>query len=276
MPIFAGALTRPEPRSYGPEEWRTAVLAALTASSDATLPAADPWLLLTAVGLDRAALVDADRQVGELWTLLGLGAGDRVLDLGCGVGRHLRPFVERGAVVAGVDLSPGVVAVARATLPEADITCGPFDTDTGRSDFSVVLLMSRTLSLLGTAGAAIDALRAAKRALSSRGSVIVEVASRPDPEGTVTWPRRTCHRVTERCTTLAPASAEGPHVLHAFEIRDGASTNTWSLPELVPEKRLLERMAAAAGLRMEGWADISGDTDLRTAILRPSGKWVVR
>ena len=44
---------------------------------------------------------------------LDVGAGSRVLDLGCGVGRWSRLLAGRGAQVTGVDLSPTMVAIAR-------------------------------------------------------------------------------------------------------------------------------------------------------------------
>lgn len=45
-------------------------------------------------------------------TLLGLRAGDRVLDLACGHGRHARVLAERGAAVAGLDRSAAYLRLA--------------------------------------------------------------------------------------------------------------------------------------------------------------------
>lgn len=44
---------------------------------------------------------------------LKIGAGTRVLDVGCGVGRWSRLLAARGARVTGVDLSPTMIAQAR-------------------------------------------------------------------------------------------------------------------------------------------------------------------
>jgi SAM-dependent methyltransferase len=44
-------------------------------------------------------------QVEELWSLLGLHEGSRVLDAPCGYGRISRPLAEKGVIVLGVDQS---------------------------------------------------------------------------------------------------------------------------------------------------------------------------
>jgi SAM-dependent methyltransferase len=66
---------------------------------------------------------------------VGLESGQRVLDVGCGVGAFLRLVVEGGAKAAGIDASEALLAVARERLPEADLRVGdmealPYDDDT--------------------------------------------------------------------------------------------------------------------------------------------------
>lgn len=85
---------------------------------------------------------DAERWSGvadgwaELWTpfaapawravaeAAGVGPGSRVLDVGCGSGGFLAHAAGLGAVVAGVDPAAGMVAVARRTVPAADVRDG--------------------------------------------------------------------------------------------------------------------------------------------------------
>ena len=55
-----------------------------------------------------------DQEVDFLIDALGLRAGQRVLDVGCGPGRHALALAERGIDVTGVDASPDFVALARA------------------------------------------------------------------------------------------------------------------------------------------------------------------
>jgi SAM-dependent methyltransferase len=65
----------------------------------------------------------------------GVGAGVRVLDLGCGAGEFARLAAERGALVTGVDADRGAVAAAAAAVPAGtflvgdahDPPPGPFD-----------------------------------------------------------------------------------------------------------------------------------------------------
>ena len=47
----------------------------------------------------------------------GVGKGARVLDAGCGAGRMSRYLAGRGLAVQGIDLSPGMVAMARRDHP---------------------------------------------------------------------------------------------------------------------------------------------------------------
>ncbi|MEU6850898.1 methyltransferase domain-containing protein [Actinacidiphila alni] len=63
---------------------------------------------------------DGQIQAGD-WLVASLPAGARVLDLGCGTGLPTaRQLTEGGLRVTGIDLSPGMLAQARANVPGAD------------------------------------------------------------------------------------------------------------------------------------------------------------
>ncbi len=55
---------------------------------------------------------------------LGVGAGDRLLDVACGSGLAVELAGLRGARCAGIDASPRLLAVARDRNPEADLRVG--------------------------------------------------------------------------------------------------------------------------------------------------------
>jgi len=60
--------------------------------------------------------------------LLGAVAGKRVLDAGCGTGRHTAWLAHQGARVIGVDPSAAMLEHARAKLPDVELVEGTFAT----------------------------------------------------------------------------------------------------------------------------------------------------
>lgn len=58
-----------------------------------------------------------EQEVDFLVDALGLAPGARVLDVGCGPGRHAKALARRGMVVHGIDISHRFVELARADAP---------------------------------------------------------------------------------------------------------------------------------------------------------------
>ena len=106
-----------------------------------------------------------DQEVDFLVDRLGLAPGARILDVGCGPGRHAHALGRRGFEVVGVDISERFVALARQTTPDgaavtferADARALAFD-----SEFDAVIsLCQGAFGLSGGAGvAAVDPDRA--------------------------------------------------------------------------------------------------------------------
>jgi SAM-dependent methyltransferase len=81
----------------------------------------------------------------------------RVLDVGCGAGRHAVPLMRRGLAVTGIDPSPGAVEVARASgVPT--ICCSIDDLPADLGTFDTVLLMGHNLGLLASRESAVPFL----------------------------------------------------------------------------------------------------------------------
>ncbi len=57
-------------------------------------------------------------EVDFLWQALNLQAGSRILDVGCGPGRHALALAARGAEVVGIDISERFVQIAADTAPQ--------------------------------------------------------------------------------------------------------------------------------------------------------------
>ena len=95
---------------------------------------------------------------------LRVEAGDRLLDIACGAGLAIELAALRGAICAGIDASPRLVAVARDRNPAADVRVGdmhalPWDA----SSFEVVT------SFRGIWGTTPDAVNEAYRVLVPGG-----------------------------------------------------------------------------------------------------------
>jgi SAM-dependent methyltransferase len=95
-----------------------------------------------------------EQEVSFLWEALQLQDGQRVLDVGCGPGRHSLALARRGVEVVGIDLSPDFVVLATesaareglsASFEVADVRALAFD---GVFD-AVICLCQGGFGLLG-------------------------------------------------------------------------------------------------------------------------------
>ncbi|TQM55158.1 class I SAM-dependent methyltransferase [Humibacillus xanthopallidus] len=95
-----------------------------------------------------------------------------VLDAGCGAGRMSGYLAARGVAVCGMDLSPGMVAMARRDHPEIDVRVGSLDElPWGEGEFAGVLLW---YSIIHTPPSGLDRVLAeAVRVLRPGGHLLV-------------------------------------------------------------------------------------------------------
>ena len=128
-----------------------------------------------------------------------------VLDVGCGSGLTLVLATQRGAVPSGLDISPGLLGIARDRLPgadlrEGDMECLPFDD----ASFDAVL----GVNAFQFAGDPLRALREAARVTRPDGRVVVSLFAAPErSEGTV---------VHEAMSTLIPPEQAADHAPYAL------------------------------------------------------------
>ena len=84
----------------------------------------------------QAFTTGTEQEVDFLVDALGLEPGMRVLDAGCGPGRHALALARRGIEVVGVDLSPDFVALARVGRAPAIVAASSFEIATCASSRS--------------------------------------------------------------------------------------------------------------------------------------------
>lgn len=106
------------------------------------------------------------REYVALHQLLGIEAGQEVLDVACGSGLAVELAAARGATAAGLDASARLVAIARDRAPEADIRVGDMNAlPWGDGIFDVVT------SFRGIWGTTPDAVAEVRRVLRPGGRV---------------------------------------------------------------------------------------------------------
>ena len=134
-----------------------------------------------------------------------VGAGTRVLDVGCGSGLALVLAARRGAVTSGLDISPGLLGVARERLPAADLREGDMESlPFGDAAFDAVL----GVNAFQFAGDPQRALREAARVTSPGGRVVVSLFAAPErSQGTV---------VHEAMSALSPPEQASDHAPYAL------------------------------------------------------------
>jgi SAM-dependent methyltransferase len=158
----------------------------------------------------------------------GVGAGTRVLDVGCGAGLTLALAARRGAEPSGIDISPGLLGVARERLPGADLRDGDMETlPFADAAFDAVL----GVNAFQFAGDPERALREAARVVRRGGRVVASLFAAPErSQGTV---------VHEAMSALVPPESAGDHAPYALS----APGN-------------LEAALAAAGLTVAGHGEV--------------------
>jgi SAM-dependent methyltransferase len=120
-----------------------------------------------------------ENEVAFLVAELGLAPGARVLDVGCGPGRHARALGERGIEVVGVDISERFVELARRDAPAGvtferlDARALPFD-----AEFDAVINVFTAFGYFEDPEDDVETLRCVRRALVPGGRFLLETLHR--------------------------------------------------------------------------------------------------
>jgi SAM-dependent methyltransferase len=199
----------------------------------------------------------------------GAGPGTRLLDVGCGSGLTLVLARERGALPSGVDISPGLLGIARDRLPhadlrEADIESLPF----GDAAFDAVT----GVNAFQFAGDPRRALREAARVTRPGGHVVASLFAAPErSQGTVAHDAMSALIRPERAGDHAPYALSAPGNLEASLVSAGLTLDGsgevichWRYADMDQAVRAL--LCSAGGARA---AEAAGQQAVRD-VLRPA------
>ena len=186
-----------------------------------------------------------------------VNARDRILVIGCGSGRDLVSFIERGCTVAGIDPSPRALARAAAYLAAHGQTAGlecAFFEDWRRADvFDVVWFSWFVYGYVPDSRRRIEMLKQAAQHVSPGGVVVISYPSNP-PRSRAAALARSAQRlwkpdwVLEEGDVIAPVAGTGllsyEHRFTQSEIENETRAAGF-YPELVIEPIVVLRAAAA-------------------------------
>ena len=108
---------------------------------------------------------------------VGITAGARVLEVGCGSGVFLRLAADRGAEVYGLDASDALIAIARTRVPEGNLRVGELQTLPYDDDFFDVVAGFNSFFF---ADDMVAALREAGRVAKPGAPVVIQVWGSPE------------------------------------------------------------------------------------------------
>jgi len=129
-------------------------------------------------------------EVGKLAVLLDgelRPGGLRLLDVGCGTGRHLEHLAERYDV-EGLDLSPELLAIARERNPNVRFHCVDMRSFELNDRFEVITCLFSSIGYMVTEGDLHRAIAVMARHLVSRSLLIIEPWFTPEA-----WRPNTVH-----------------------------------------------------------------------------------
>jgi SAM-dependent methyltransferase len=184
-----------------------------------------------------------EQEVEFLVDALGLGPGERVLDVGCGPGRHAHALARRGIEVVGVDISQRFVDLAAADAPpgarfeRADARRLAFDAEFD----AAISLCQGAFGLTGGPGAPLD----------GDGAVLAGMARALRPGGRLAVSAFSSYFAVRFLEEQDTFDAEAGVNHERTEVRDEAGraveVDLWTTCFTPRELRLL---AAAAGLEV--------------------------
>ena len=182
--------------------------------------------------------------------LVPLGGGG-ALELAIGTGRIAVPLAARGIRVAGIDLSPDMVARIRAKTGEIHVEVGDMTTTRVDGSFSLAYIVFNSINNLVTQDAQVACFENAARHLEPGGCFVVEVEV-PGTQALDVFDLSDTH------VGVDEYDADTQHLVsHHFSLRDGRWERL-SVPFRAVSPAELDLMARLAGMqlreRWSGWS----------------------
>jgi SAM-dependent methyltransferase len=176
-------------------------------------------------------------------------AGGGALELAIGTGRIAVPLAARGVRVAGIDLSPDMVAQLRQKSDTIPVAVGDYATTRVDATFSLAYIVFNSINNQTTQDGQVATFANAAAHLEPGGCFVVEVGV-PDAQPLGVFDLSDTHVGVDTYDAATQRSAS-----HHFTLRDGVWERR-SLPFRSVFPAELDLMARLAGMELqERWAD---------------------
>jgi Methyltransferase domain len=191
----------------------------------------------------------ADMPVEPVLDFLEPLAADGALELAIGTGRIAVPLAGRGVRVAGIDLSPDMVAQLRRKTEAIPVAIGDYATTRVEGTFSLAYIVFNSISNQTTQEGQVATFANAAAHLEPGGCFVVEV-------GVSGGPRVEVFDLSDTHVGIDEWEPSTQHfVSHHFNLVDGAWERV-SMPFRSVSPGEFDLMARLAGLELrERWAD---------------------
>ena len=174
-------------------------------------------------------------------------AAGRVLDIGCGAGRHTLYLQSRGFDVTGIDLSPGAVRVSRMRGVKKALVRSIDEVDRfAPGSFDTVLMLGNNFGLFGSRAGARRTLKKLARVTTDGARVIAQSL---DPHATDNPEHLRYHR-----RNLSRGRMAGQIKMR---VRFGRAVGPW-FDYLLASRREMEEVLEGTGWVVERFLDADG------------------
>jgi len=191
----------------------------------------------------------ADMPVEPVLDFLQPFAGGGALELAVGTGRIAVPLAARGVRVAGIDLSPDMVAELRRKTSEIPVAIGDYATTSVDGTFSLAYIVFNSIVNNTTQDGQVATFANAAAHLEPGGCFVVEVGV-PDRQPLEVFNLSDTHVGVDEYDAATQRSAS-----HHFTLRDGVWERR-SIPFRAVFPAELDLMARLGGMELlERWAD---------------------
>jgi SAM-dependent methyltransferase len=212
---------------------------------------------------------EAERSAPQIVRWLGLRAGQRVLDVGCGAGRYARALAVRGLRVTGLDLSGAMIEEAKERSPmlpgSPTYVLGDARRMGFHEQFEGAISMFTSLGYFDDPGDDLRILAGVRRALAPGGRFVLDFLNAPHL-------RATFVESTERLSVglrvlevrrIDESPASGPVVrkrVTIFQPKTGKEEAAWGERVRLYTPDEIDALLEGAGLRPVGYrmGDLAG------------------